>query len=77
MINYSLTLTRASQEVSKIRQSSEDEMALLKAKLQKAELRIKALEQTVQQKEAENAELMGICDELIVKMESSKKTPSA
>jgi hypothetical protein len=45
---------------------------LLKAKLQKADLKLKAVEQNLEQKQTENKELMGICDELIKKIEGQK-----
>ena len=54
----------------------EKEIALLKAKLQKGELKMKGLEQTIEQKKTENAELMAICDDLIKKMEGHDSNAS-
>ena len=59
----------ANTEVARIRQDNDHELALLRAKLQRSEVKIKTQEQTIQQKETENGELMAICDELIGKME--------
>ena len=65
-------LSDASDEIAKMQGQSEKEIALLRAKLQKADLQIKSLEQTIDQKKTENAELVGICDDLIQKMEKTE-----
>lgn len=60
---------RANEEINRVQAASETEITLLKAKLQKSDLKLKALEQSLEQKQAENKELMGICDDLIKKIE--------
>jgi hypothetical protein len=67
----------ANVEISRVRNNNENELALVRAKLQKAELQIKSLENVVETKKSENAELMGICDELIKKMEGRSDPPSS
>jgi hypothetical protein len=44
------------------------EVAKLKAMLKKSDIRIKSLEESLDQKTKENAELTNICDELISKV---------
>ena len=64
-------LEDANEEIGRVKAASEKELALVKAKLQKSDIKIKTLENTIEQKQAENAELMAICDDLIKKMETS------
>lgn len=68
-----MSVCRANVEIDLARQRHEQECSLLRAKLQKAELRIKALEVQVEQKQQENTEVVGICDELIKRMEADPK----
>jgi hypothetical protein len=63
---------RANDEIERYRHNNEKELTLMSAKLQKSDLKIKMLEKTIGQKQTENAELVGICDDLIRKMESSQ-----
>lgn len=62
-------LNEANEAIEQANRDSERNIDLVKAKLQKAELQIKALENTISQKQSENSELMRICDDLINKIE--------
>lgn len=64
-------LKEANTEIDRLQSSSNNELALLRAKLQRSEAKCKTLERTVEQRQAENAELVGICDDLIGKMEGA------
>jgi predicted RNase H-like nuclease (RuvC/YqgF family) len=63
-----LYVIRANDEITKVRRSTESDMAALQATLRKAEMQAQSLEQTVEQKTKENRELTAICDELISKV---------
>lgn len=62
-------LEEAEREINMVRESMESELAVMRARLHKADLRITSLESTIEAKTRENAELMTICDELIGKMD--------
>lgn len=66
-------LDEANREITGMREAFDDEARGLRVRLAKADLRIASLESTIEAKSRENAELMGICDELIGKMDSNKK----
>jgi len=55
----------ANIEINKVRKQKEIDLAGLQAGLKKAQSRINGLEQEVQQKTRENAEMTQICDDLI------------
>ncbi|XP_046385231.1 transforming acidic coiled-coil-containing protein 3 isoform X2 [Ischnura elegans] len=61
-------LEGANQELESVRRSQQLEITKLRAMLKKTELRAASLEETVEQKEKENQELVAICDELIGKL---------
>jgi hypothetical protein len=67
-----ITESRANTEIERVQSVHQDELALLKAKMSKSDLKIKTLEKAVEQKQAENTELMAICDDLIQKLEAKK-----
>lgn len=58
----------ANVEINKVRKQKEIDQIGLEAAVRKAQTRINALEQDVEQKKQENAELTSICDELIKKV---------
>lgn len=58
-------------DLSRMKQQYEDDLALTKAKLTKAESKVRGLEGQVEQKQKENDELVAICDDLIQKMEKN------
>lgn len=62
-------LEEAEREINMVRESMESELAVMRARLHKSDLRITSLESTIEAKTRENAELMIICDELIGKMD--------
>lgn len=62
-------LEEAEREINTVRESMESELAVMRARLHKSDLRITSLESTIEAKTRENAELMTICDELIGKMD--------
>lgn len=62
-------LEEAEREINMIRESMESELAVMRARLHKSDLRITSLESMIETKSRENAELMIICDELIGKMD--------
>jgi len=43
-------VSRANEEIAKVKRTSESEMAVCQAALRKAEMRVQGLEQTVEQK---------------------------
>ncbi|KAG8231238.1 hypothetical protein J437_LFUL005912, partial [Ladona fulva] len=61
-------LESANQELESVRRAQQLEITKLRAMLKKTELRLASLEETVEQKEKENQELVAICDELIGKL---------
>ncbi|XP_054273557.1 extracellular matrix-binding protein ebh isoform X3 [Macrosteles quadrilineatus] len=61
-------LEQANQELDTLQRSHQVEIAKLKAMLKKSDVRIKSLEESLDQKTKENAELTAICDELISKV---------
>ena len=63
-------LDEANVEIAKTRAHSEQDLSTLRLKLQRSELLLKNLERSLQLKEEENAELSGICDGLVMQMES-------
>lgn len=70
--SYNIHITnRANAEISRVQQANEKEISLLKAKLQKSDLKLKTIEGALEQKQNENKELMAICDDLIKKMENN------
>jgi hypothetical protein len=63
-------LAAANEEVIKSKTNYEKETALMKSKVIKMEHQIKSLENALECKTKENAELMTICDELIQKIDA-------
>jgi chromosome segregation ATPase len=63
-------LDEANVEIAKTRNNYEKEITTLRLKLQRSELGLKNLERSLQLKEEENKELTGICDGLVMQMES-------
>ena len=55
--------------LARLQQQYDGELTLVRAKLTKADLRVRGLEGQVEQKQKENDELVAICDDLIRKME--------
>jgi hypothetical protein len=53
-----------------VRATNEKDLALLRAKLTKAEINSKSQQETIDSKIKENEELMKICEQLIQKMDS-------
>ncbi|XP_030048039.1 transforming acidic coiled-coil-containing protein 3 [Microcaecilia unicolor] len=64
-------LKRASEEIAQVRSKAKGEIAALQASLRKEQMKIKSMEQCLEQKAKENDELTKICDDLISKMERS------
>ncbi|KGG50055.1 hypothetical protein DI09_90p80 [Mitosporidium daphniae] len=64
-------IAEANNEVTRARQEASNESSALKARITRAELTIKSLESTIEAKTQENKELMAICDDLILKMDST------
>ncbi|XP_075697222.1 transforming acidic coiled-coil-containing protein 2 isoform X2 [Rhinoderma darwinii] len=64
-------LDRANSEIAQVRSKSQQEQAAYQASLRKEQLRVDALERTLEQKNREIEELTKICDELISKMGKS------
>ncbi|XP_069468074.1 transforming acidic coiled-coil-containing protein 2 isoform X5 [Ambystoma mexicanum] len=64
-------LDRANAEIAQVRTKSVQEHAASQASLRKEQLKVDALERTVEQKNKEIEELTKICDELISKMGKS------
>ncbi|CAK6435977.1 unnamed protein product [Pipistrellus nathusii] len=61
-------LDRANAEIAQVRGQAQQEQAAFQASLRKGQLRVDALERTLEQKNKEIEELTKICDELIAKM---------
>ncbi|XP_036278875.1 transforming acidic coiled-coil-containing protein 2 isoform X2 [Pipistrellus kuhlii] len=61
-------LDRANAEIAQVRGKAQQEQAAYQASLRKEQLRVDALERTLEQKNKEIEELTKICDELIAKM---------
>ncbi|KAI0229249.1 hypothetical protein LSAT2_020330 [Lamellibrachia satsuma] len=59
---------RVTEELEKVRRTTDGELTRLQAALRKKDLQVHSLEQTVDQKTKENEELTKICDELINKV---------
>uniref|UniRef100_A0A2K6GQI6 Transforming acidic coiled-coil-containing protein C-terminal domain-containing protein n=2 Tax=Propithecus coquereli TaxID=379532 RepID=A0A2K6GQI6_PROCO len=64
-------LDRANAEIAQVRGKAQQEQAAHQASLRKEQLRVDALERTLEQKNKEIEELTKICDELIAKMGKS------
>ncbi|XP_068115513.1 transforming acidic coiled-coil-containing protein 2 isoform X2 [Hyperolius riggenbachi] len=64
-------LDRANSDIAQVRTKSLQEQAAYQASLRKEQLRVDALERTLEQKNKEIEELTKICDELIAKMGKS------
>ncbi|XP_023417326.1 transforming acidic coiled-coil-containing protein 2 isoform X18 [Cavia porcellus] len=64
-------LDRANAEIAQVRGKAQQEQAAYQASLRKEQLRVDALERTLEQKNKEIEELTKICDELIAKMGKS------
>ncbi|XP_066456971.1 transforming acidic coiled-coil-containing protein 2 isoform X2 [Eleutherodactylus coqui] len=64
-------LDRANSDIAQVRSKSQQEQVAYQASLRKEQLRIDALERTLEQKNKEIEELTKICDELIAKMGKS------
>ncbi|XP_053306006.1 transforming acidic coiled-coil-containing protein 2 [Spea bombifrons] len=64
-------LDRANAEIAQVRSKSQQEHAAYQASLRKEQLKVDALERTLEQKNKEIEELTKICDELISKMGKS------
>ncbi|XP_072280478.1 transforming acidic coiled-coil-containing protein 2 isoform X3 [Pyxicephalus adspersus] len=64
-------LDRANSEIAQVRTKSQQEQVAYQASLRKEQLRVDALERTLEQKNKEVEELTKICDELIAKMGKS------
>ncbi|XP_063817923.1 transforming acidic coiled-coil-containing protein 2 isoform X2 [Pseudophryne corroboree] len=64
-------LDRANSDIAQVRSKSQQEQAAYQASLRKEQLRVDALERTLEQKNKEIEELTKICDELISKMGKS------
>ncbi|XP_036915489.1 transforming acidic coiled-coil-containing protein 2 isoform X3 [Sturnira hondurensis] len=64
-------LDRANAEIAQVRGKALQEQAAYQASLRKEQLRVDALERTLEQKNKEIEELTKICDELIAKMGKS------
>ncbi|XP_062988821.1 transforming acidic coiled-coil-containing protein 2 isoform X3 [Elgaria multicarinata webbii] len=64
-------LDRANAEIAQVRGKSQQEQAAYQASLRKEQLKVDALERTLEQKNKEIEELTKICDELIAKMGKS------
>lgn len=62
---------RANAEIAQVRGKAQQEQAAYQASLRKEQLRVDALERTLEQKNKEIEELTKICDELIAKMGKS------
>nr|XP_033798953.1 transforming acidic coiled-coil-containing protein 2 isoform X3 [Geotrypetes seraphini] len=61
-------LDRANAEIAQVRTKSQQEQVAYQASLRKEQLKVAALERTLEQKNKETEELTKICDELIAKM---------
>ncbi|XP_053439948.1 transforming acidic coiled-coil-containing protein 2 isoform X4 [Nycticebus coucang] len=64
-------LDRANAEIAQVRGKAQQEQAAHQASLRREQLRVDALERTLEQKNKEIEELTKICDELIAKMGKS------
>ncbi|CAH2322779.1 transforming acidic coiled-coil-containing 2 isoform X2 [Pelobates cultripes] len=64
-------LDRANADIAQVRIKSQQEHAAYQASLRKEQLKVDALERTLEQKNKEIEELTKICDELIMKMGKS------
>ncbi|KAM6264705.1 transforming acidic coiled-coil-containing protein 2 isoform 9-T13 [Spheniscus humboldti] len=64
-------LDRANAEIAQVRAKAQQEQAAYQASLRKEQLKVDALERTLEQKNKEIEELTKICDELIAKMGKS------
>ncbi|KAL8187244.1 UNVERIFIED_CONTAM: Transforming acidic coiled-coil-containing protein 2 [Gekko kuhli] len=64
-------LDRANAEIAQVRSKAQQEQAAYQASLRKEQLKVDALERTLEQKNKEIEELTKICDELIAKMGKS------
>jgi hypothetical protein len=62
-------LNRMNQEIDKIHETYQKNVYSIQAKLNRAELQIKSLENLLEIKGKENRELMTICDNLIKKLD--------
>ncbi|KAJ1949104.1 hypothetical protein IWQ62_006789, partial [Dispira parvispora] len=61
-------IQEANEEINKVRAQKDKEVSLMRVQISKAESKIKTLEASIETKTKENADLMGICDDLIAKM---------
>ncbi|KAJ1982159.1 hypothetical protein H4R33_005089 [Dimargaris cristalligena] len=61
-------IEEANAEIVKVRSSYDKDISILRLQLTKSESKIKTLEANLATKTQENADLMGICDELLVKI---------
>uniref|UniRef100_A0A8D0HGV4 Transforming acidic coiled-coil-containing protein C-terminal domain-containing protein n=1 Tax=Sphenodon punctatus TaxID=8508 RepID=A0A8D0HGV4_SPHPU len=64
-------LDRANAEIAQVRSKAQQEQVAYQASLRKEQLKVDALERTLEQKNKEIEELTKICDELIAKMGKS------
>ncbi|KAG8135537.1 hypothetical protein E2320_008552 [Naja naja] len=68
---YYNPFVRANAEIAQVRGKAQQEQAAYQASLRKEQLKVDALERTLEQKNKEIEELTKICDELIAKMGKS------
>jgi len=62
-------LDSASEKLAQVKSDAAREVALISAKLQKAEARVQSLEEELQDKENKNKDLLVICDELLARID--------
>ncbi len=70
---YSNCTHSKNADISKLKEDSEKEQLLLKARLAKADAQVHVSEQKFLAEQKQNAELMSICDELLKKLEQQKQ----
>lgn len=62
-------LEEANIEIARVRQTNETEICAIRAKLSRADMKIKTLERGIDEQGKENKELSRICDELVQQIE--------
>ncbi len=65
-------IEKANNQIDMVKKSYEGELSALQAAVKRETMKVDSMEQTIEQKTKENAELTNICDELIVKIAENK-----
>ncbi|XP_038070918.1 transforming acidic coiled-coil-containing protein 3-like isoform X1 [Patiria miniata] len=65
-------IEKANSQIELVKKSYEGELGALQAAVKRETMKVDSMEQTIEQKTKENAELTNICDELIAKIADNK-----